>query len=166
MLRSLSLRLTRTTSIGKVSSQRLFSSSRVSETMSVLEKSLEDMKEVNGDEFRVVRSDDKEMIVHCDNQGTILTSHSHSHTSHTNTKQETISILTMMILDSSWRVRWAERTRTSGMNRTTLGETWTTGISCTNSLHVKSWVLQRGFRIFKKNTLFLSIRTITKVTQK
>ena len=68
--------------------------------MSVLEKSLEDMKEVNGDEFRVVRSDDKEMIVHCDNQGTILSlslSHTHTHQQ----KQEMISILTMMILDSS-----------------------------------------------------------------
>ena len=99
MLRSLSLRLTRTTVVK--SSQRFFSSSsRVSETMSVLEKSLEDMKEVNGDEFRVVRSDDEEMIVHCDDQGTILTlslslTHTNEHI------QEMISILTMMILDSS-----------------------------------------------------------------
>ena len=53
--------------------------------MSVLEKSLEDMKEVNGEEFRVVRSDDDEMIVRCDDQGTIFTFIQHINTSHIRT---------------------------------------------------------------------------------
>ena len=55
------------------------------ETMFVLEKSLEDMKEINGEEFRVVRSNDDEMIVRCDDRGTMFVSRTQRpHFTHTN----------------------------------------------------------------------------------